>query len=594
MDIGQILDDRFRIEASLGEGGIGRVWLAIDLQSSSSDANNYQKVVIKELKETKDEYILAKFRKEIAALKKITHSSVVKFLAEGTQPNGTPYLVIEYISGRSLRKQIVQGGISDLTRIANIAKQLGEAISAAHDNGVYHRDLKPENIMLCWQDNDELIKVIDFGIATVKEHIDEPTKTTAIIGTVDYMSSEQINGKPNSSTDIYAMAVIIYEMLTGALPFNVKTLPTPANVIKLLALQKTRSFANPTTLRPDISEQTAALISQALSINAKDRPARADIFGNEIYNSLMKDDLNEEVPLQQSFPRLNTHSATNKFQGKHSHDDGDDLIPGDPISNKKLSDKETISEIHKNFSEIVKPPSVIKNNYNKPIIIIIGIIVLISSIAILNKTVFNSTNIINRPEPQPTTTPVITNKQPLLFSYSISLSEYVSNNHYKPPIQLAGEQIIFNDKDLIKFNFTTQSTGYLYIINESPLLKDNLPQYTMLFPTTNENHKLQIGQRYIIPSAKDDPGIEFSGSKGVEKIWLVFSKEKNLKLEKLTQTLTEKELGKITDIDNINYIQQLLNRDYLVKPEIDDTRKCINLAINEKDATIALLKLLHN
>src|SRR5205823_6779753 len=119
-----------------------------------------------------------------------------------------PFLVMEYIKGGNLRTEIdpTKGLKGGLNRVARLIKQLGKAITAAHSVGVYHRDLKPENIMLAEQeDGSEQVKVIDFGIATVKESYDEKTKATVFAGSLLYMAPEQITGTPIAASDIYAL-----------------------------------------------------------------------------------------------------------------------------------------------------------------------------------------------------------------------------------------------------------------------------------------------------------------------------------------------------------------------------------------------------
>lgn len=283
MQTGEVLEGRFQITELLGEGGMGQVWLAIDLNHSQPNSDQ-AKIVIKELKADtiSNTYVTSKFNSEIAALKKIKHPGVVGFVAQGNHSTGVPYLVIEYIIGKNLRSQIIPGGITDLSRIANIIEQLGEAINAAHQEGIYHRDLKPENIMISWPNNHEMVKVIDFGIATVKEKKDQVTKTTEFIGTIDYMAPEQILGKPSSSSDIYAMAVIVYEMLTGIRPFN----PKPHNAAILIQLQQLGNIIRPKALRPDLPEKADSLIIQALSYESQNRPNSASEFGQKLAQAL--------------------------------------------------------------------------------------------------------------------------------------------------------------------------------------------------------------------------------------------------------------------------------------------------------------------
>src|SRR5262249_28534170 len=141
----------------------------------------------------------------------------------------------QYVSGVSLGSVIQserpQG--LELQRAANLLRQMGQALTAAHQQGVIHRDLKPENIMLQITGDEEHVRLIDFGIATVLDTAEAGlSKTTMVAGTRDYMAPEQLEGRPSHSSDIFALGVIAYEMITGRRPFN------PENISQLLELQR--------------------------------------------------------------------------------------------------------------------------------------------------------------------------------------------------------------------------------------------------------------------------------------------------------------------------------------------------------------------
>ncbi|HXM36575.1 MAG TPA: serine/threonine-protein kinase, partial [Pyrinomonadaceae bacterium] len=228
--IGVIIDGRYAIERMLGHGGMGQVFLAKDLQLHS------RPVVIKLLLDEayKDPYMLKKFQQEMEALSRIQHPGVIGIIDSGELPDAKPFIVMEYIYGMNLRAQIRPEGMS-LERVAEIIKQMGRALSAAHEKGIFHRDLKPENIML--QDlghGEEMVKIIDFGIAKIKHSaIAATTATTATAGTIAYMAPEQLSAKQVSLTaDIYSLGVIAYEMITGRRPFN------PESPFELLEMQR--------------------------------------------------------------------------------------------------------------------------------------------------------------------------------------------------------------------------------------------------------------------------------------------------------------------------------------------------------------------
>ena len=293
-----LIDDRFAIERELGRGGFGVTYLAFDLQ------DNRRRVVIKALLEQPDsktrEWVERHFREEVKALSRIDHPGVVKLVGSGEMPDGRPYLAMEFVEGYELRSQIEpERGAGDFDRIARIIRELGEAITAAHEKGVYHRDLKPENILLHRRqsadgEEEEHVKVIDFGISTVKETLDEKTRITVLAGSVRYIAPEQIEGRPSATTDIYAMGVIAYEMITGRIPFNPDLQHPTAAMLKLLEMQRAGVSVKPKDLRSSLPIRAQETILRALSYDPAERYQRAEQFGNELARALTETALDSQ------------------------------------------------------------------------------------------------------------------------------------------------------------------------------------------------------------------------------------------------------------------------------------------------------------
>src|SRR5881394_690739 len=165
--IGQTVDERYSIEKELGRGGVGVVYLA--RYRKLHDNRVFIKLLLD--KSLDNAWVVQKFQQEKEALARVDHPGVVGVLDTGELPDGKPYLVMQFIDGVTLRSQIKPEGIP-LERAAEIIKQIGRALSAAHDRGIFHRDLKPENIMVQQlTDGDEQVKIIDFGIAKVRDSV---------------------------------------------------------------------------------------------------------------------------------------------------------------------------------------------------------------------------------------------------------------------------------------------------------------------------------------------------------------------------------------------------------------------------------------
>ena len=288
--IGSLLDGRYLVKRKLGQGGFGVVYLASDEKMMS------RPVVVKCLHdaETGNEWSLKKFKQEMEALARIDHPSIVGVFDTGQLPDGKPYIVMQYVDGCSLRSLITPEGM-DFWRAANIIRQIGRALSTAHDRGILHRDLKPENIMVqTLGDGEEQVKIIDFGIAKVKNSVVSSTSAgDRTVGTIAYMSPEQLSaGQVSPASDVYCFAVIAYEMLTGRRPAN------PESAYQLLEMQRSGVRVKPIDLRPGIPELAQAIILKGLSFDPKARHQRARDFADLLASVLVGDD--EQTVLQTS------------------------------------------------------------------------------------------------------------------------------------------------------------------------------------------------------------------------------------------------------------------------------------------------------
>jgi serine/threonine-protein kinase len=218
--VGTVLAERYKIEALLGQGGMGTVYRAEHIHMRRLVALKVLHPEIAALEE-----FAARFEREAVAAGRIEHRNVAKATDFGRLDDGSFYLVIEYVKGASLRELLRKGPLAPATAL-EIARQIAEALHAAHQAGVVHRDLKPDNVMIAERDTHGCwVKVLDFGVA--KLAIDEAsggspiTRFGAIIGTPEYMSPEQAGGGAvDHRADLYALGVILYEMLGGQPPFS--------------------------------------------------------------------------------------------------------------------------------------------------------------------------------------------------------------------------------------------------------------------------------------------------------------------------------------------------------------------------------------
>ncbi len=208
---GEVLGDRYELLEKVGEGGMALVYKA-----RCNKLNRYVAVKILKSEYSDNNEIVSKFKREATAIAKLSHNNIVNVLDVGTQDD-INYIVMEYVDGKTLKEVVEEFGMISCETALTIAIQIAKALECAHKNGIIHRDIKPQNILVT---SDGLVKVTDFGIAKIADSA-TLTNTSTILGSAHYFSPEQAKGGfIDNKTDIYSLGVVMYEMLTGKLPFE--------------------------------------------------------------------------------------------------------------------------------------------------------------------------------------------------------------------------------------------------------------------------------------------------------------------------------------------------------------------------------------
>ncbi len=277
--IGQVLAGKYKVEALIGEGGMGKVFRA---RQTVLD----KPVVLKVLRSSllSDERTVARFQREAKAASRLNHPNSISILDFGQDArSGALYIAMEYVAGKDLHQVLSREWPMPEVRVIKIVVQVLSALADAHGAGVIHRDLKPENIMVENRRGEDLVKVLDFGIAKIQDAAGEegPALTRAgfVCGTPEYMSPEQARGGPiDSRSDLYAMGVILYQLTTGVLPFE------SDSAVGFATKHLTAEPPPPSRRRPDarISPGLERIILKALAKDPNDRPQTADAFRAEL------------------------------------------------------------------------------------------------------------------------------------------------------------------------------------------------------------------------------------------------------------------------------------------------------------------------
>jgi serine/threonine protein kinase/TolA-binding protein len=281
LDVGSEIEGRYRIIELVGEGGMGKVYLAEHVEIGKRVA---LKVLHPSYSRMPD--LVERFRREARAASKIGHPNIVDVTDSGSTADGSVYFVMEYLEGVELGAIIEREGAIDVARALRIATQICRALAAAHREGIIHRDLKPENIFLITRGGEaDVVKVLDFGIAktTEAEAARERRLTSPgmAMGTPEYMAPEQAAGRPaDARTDIYSLGAILYEMVTGVPPYS------GDNFMEILTKKATLDPPPPQSVRPELPAQVGDLVMSSMSRNSDLRPQTMEALEYELNKCL--------------------------------------------------------------------------------------------------------------------------------------------------------------------------------------------------------------------------------------------------------------------------------------------------------------------
>jgi serine/threonine protein kinase len=527
--IGSTIGGRYLVEKELGHGGMGTVYLARDLSLHNKP------VVIKVLLQTslQDPYVVKKFRQEVEALARIDHPNVVTVLGAGELADGKPYIGMQYVSGVTLRSQIASEGMN-LERTAAILKQIGAALDAIHEKGILHRDLKPENIMLqVLKGGTELVKIVDFGIAKVRDSVVAPsTVNEAPVGTVVYMSPEQLRGeKLTATSDIYSMAVIAYEMVTGRRPFN------PTSGPQLLEMHRAGVRVKPGDLRSGLGTEAQAIILRALSFEHRDRYQSAGDFGESLARALMTAEEQAQVEVRERPPIESIEPAIA------------DALPATikPASVPLPAPGPARSEDASAGSVASHQQSWLGSR--RFILAGSSLFILVCVSALLGVYLFRGRGQAPGSAAGPSRS----------FSYWLTVQKMRDGRLYQDPFQSSGQEI-FENGYKFRLNVNSPDPGYLYVFNEGPPEADGT-SFTLVYPTPLRK------DAFVSNQPVHTNWNTFTGQSGTENLWIVWSASPVGQLESVKTEAFDNRKGALTDANSIRAVRDFLTAHVEPKPD---------------------------
>ena len=346
---GQKISDRYQIIKSIGEGGMANVYLAYD---TILERNVAVKVLRGDL--ANDEKFVRRFQREALQASSLSHPNIVEVYDVG-EDNGEYYIVMEYVEGKHLKGLLKKRGKLTIPEVVDIMIQVTSGLTVAHDSYIIHRDIKPQNIMIL---DNGLVKLTDFGIALAMNST-QLTQTNSVMGSVHYLPPEGASGKGATlQSDIYSLGILMYELLTGKLPFRGET------AVEIALKQLKEPMPSIRKEIPEIPQSIENIILRATAKNPKNRYADAREMHDDLLTCLDESRKNE-IKISLKYPEIDL-------------DDGKML----KLKNENLTKKESDEIIAKRITQ-----KDINKNQNKSIVILLsiftGIVVLITSIVVL-------------------------------------------------------------------------------------------------------------------------------------------------------------------------------------------------------------------
>ncbi len=315
---GYKINDRYEIIKTIGEGGMANVYLAYDIILE-------RKVAVKVLRGdlATDEKFVRRFQREALSASSLSHPNIVEVYDVG-EDTGNYYIVMEYIEGKHLKQLLKRRGTLTLREVIDIMLQITDGIGAAHESYIIHRDIKPQNIMIL---QNGLVKITDFGIAMALNGT-QLTQTNSVMGSVHYLPPEQASGKGSTiQSDVYSMGILMYELLSGTLPYK------GDNAVEIALKHLKEPLPSLREINPDIPQSIVNIILKSAAKNPKNRYIDAREMHEDLKTCLNESRKEEEAFIYNYVDNEDEHKQINKEKAKETKE-------GDEVIKKKITEKD--------------------------------------------------------------------------------------------------------------------------------------------------------------------------------------------------------------------------------------------------------------
>ncbi|HET6851584.1 MAG TPA: protein kinase [Pyrinomonadaceae bacterium] len=507
------------ILGALGAGGMGEVYLAKD---SRLDRTIALKVLSPDV--SSDKRRMQRFRQEAKVASSLNQPNILTIFEFG-EVDGLTFLATEYIDGQTLRDYL-HGNRLKLGEILDITIQVLAALDAAHEAHIVHRDIKPENVMI--RRRDHVVKVLDFGLAKLTEkrssvltdHDADSEAATAVktapglmMGTIHYMSPEQAQSHAiDERTDIWSTGVMVYEMVTGAIPFKGAT--SSHTIVQILEKDPV-----PLSQRAKVPAELERIVLKAMAKSPDDRYQTAKDMLIDLRSLKRHMDVDAEI--------LRTSSPTTARATVAT-----DETPHQPDKSR--------------------------------VVIYALIAMAVVTAAIFGINIWRSSRTRTNPPTQPPAAPVVERS----LTYWITVQKFRNGRPYQQPFTQPGEMIFEADYQ-IRVNIRSPQSGYLYVLNEGPPDASAQPEFVVVFPSSTANNGSAFLAAEQLVQIPKQTWLEFDTQQGTEKLWLVFSENAVPELEAVKTFANRETRGLITDPAQNKVVQNFLTTHSATKPAYD-------------------------